>query len=108
MSGRGRADAQLNYWIEEYKREQPESELLIVGNKVDVGKQEVPEDNIKKFAQAKNLQYCYCSAQSGQGVREAFERLASLILNNKALVEGLVEMNDDYVRGDETKKGRCC
>ena len=93
----------MDYWIEEYKREQPESEIVIVGNKTDVSEQAVTEEMANVFARGRNMKAMTCSALNGNGVREAFEQLTTQILNNAALMNSLPESNDEVVgiRGQE-------
>lgn len=99
----------MDYWIEEYKREQPESELVIVGNKTDSSERVVTEDMADVFARGRNMKSMTCSALNGNGVREAFEQLTTQILNNSALMNSLPESTDEVVgiRGQDESKG-CC
>ncbi|EDR29537.1 hypothetical protein, conserved [Entamoeba dispar SAW760] len=98
----------LDYWIEEYKREQPNSEVVIVGNKIDSTQRDVTDSMSESYAHSRNLVSMTCSALNGTGVKEAFEKLASQILENKLLMESLPETTETNLDTKGKQQSTCC
>ncbi|ELP88830.1 hypothetical protein EIN_368780 [Entamoeba invadens IP1] len=100
----------LDYWIDEYKREQPESEIIIVGNKTDnINERTVTDQQAEQFSKPKGYKSMTCSALNGNNVKEVFEALTTLILQNKTLMDNLPDSTDDGVGvNPEGDKKKCC
>lgn len=83
----------LNYWIDEIKSMNKfNCPIILVGNKSDIKKAEVSDDEIKNFIDLTNLDISYIevSVRRGINVNNVFEELAKKILvyaeNNKSLI----------------------
>ena len=80
----------LNYWITEYRNEQPTSELVVVGNKIDKGNK-VELSAIDTLKEKMNCQHFFTSAATGKGVDEVFVHIAENILKNQ---KGFLQSNN--------------
>ena len=98
----------LEFWIEEYKREQPNSEIVIVGNKEDETPHAITDDVASAFAETKHSVALTCSAKTGRGINEVFETLGRRILNNQSVLSSIVEETDDQDVLKQKKKEKCC
>ncbi|KAL7718338.1 Rab family GTPase [Entamoeba marina] len=100
----------LEYWIDEYQREQPHSEMVIVGNKCDSNEQAITPEMAETFAKTKNLKCIQCSARDGIRVKEAFELLATEICHNTVLMEETAsEIKDSLIIDNpKDKSKKCC
>jgi small GTP-binding protein len=69
----------LRYWLGEVRTQEQEQErhaqVLLVGNKVDILNRSIDFDRAAQFAADAGLDYCETSAQTGQGVDAAFQKL---------------------------------
>ena len=62
----------------------PETEMIIVGNKIDLNEaRQVPFDLIKEFAKKYNMEAFETSAKTGEGVDEIFIALTQKLFKNK-------------------------
>ncbi|KAL4473777.1 hypothetical protein ABPG74_022641 [Tetrahymena malaccensis] len=65
-------------WLDEIKQYNQDNQIaiLLVGNKKDlIDKQQVNNQEALNFAQSKNLALAFCSAKTGDNVKEAFTSL---------------------------------
>ncbi|EKE38386.1 hypothetical protein ENUP19_0061G0025 [Entamoeba nuttalli] len=97
----------LNYWIEEYRDEQPNSEIIIVGNKIDK-EMKVLESSAIQFANTRKARHYLSSAKTGQNVEEIFQDLAESILQNKKLIALLNEANQITTISPIQENSSCC
>jgi len=69
----------LNYWIEEVRKESPNVEILIVGNKIDSYDYQVGQEEVQEFSERMALSHVFTSAATGMGVKDAFSILVKRI-----------------------------
>lgn len=76
----------LEFWINQMKRNSGEIPFIIVGNKIDKDEhREVKEDVSKKIKNLYNCHYIETSAKSNLNVDKAFELLIELIIKRYIL-----------------------
>lgn len=84
---------------------------VLVGNKCDKADRKIKEEEGKQLAEENDMTYFETSAKTGQGINEAFEYLAKLILKNK---KNITEDKKESIKLDGVKgkiielKDRCC
>lgn len=63
----------LHHWITEVDRCAAENaEKILIGNKSDLGKRNIPDDEIKSFAEEMGLPYYETSAKTGDNIENTF------------------------------------
>lgn len=71
----------LKKWESEISSNVPECCKLIVGSKVDlVGSRQVPSDVVQAYSEERNIPFCLTSAKSGEGIEEAFLKMAHMVM----------------------------
>ena len=96
--------------------------LFLVGNKIDVEKREVSNEEAVAFAKNKNIFYCETSAKTRFGVKEAFQKLFYAVYqkykelknidneqnnNNDNKQTGNIELDKKILKKRDKKSG-CC
>eukprot|EP00002_Diphylleia_rotans_P006207 TRINITY_DN1554_c0_g1_i1.p1 TRINITY_DN1554_c0_g1~~TRINITY_DN1554_c0_g1_i1.p1 ORF type:complete len:207 (-),score=39.92 TRINITY_DN1554_c0_g1_i1:263-883(-) len=70
----------LSQWLTDARNlANPNTVIMLIGNKVDLGNREVTFEEASRFAQENGLLYCETSARTGENVEEAFLRTARKI-----------------------------
>ena len=70
----------MKKWDAEISTNVPECVKLIVGAKVDlVGSRQVPSDVVQAYSEERNIPHCLTSAKTGEGIEEAFQKMASMV-----------------------------
>ena len=91
---------------------QDEIGLVLLGNKCDVEPRTVTEEMGKQMAEELKISYFETSALTGQGIREAFEKLTRDIMKKKGVGEeaslGGLSLNDGKRKKDKDKKDSDC
>jgi Ras-related protein Rab-1A len=102
----------LNYWIDEIKSMNKHNcPIILVGNKSDIRKSEVPEDEISNFIDKThmNISYIEVSVRRGTNVNNVFEELAKKMVvcaeNNKSL---LVNQDKPNLKLSSSYRLSCC
>ena len=109
---------QITDWMDQIKNNvsQDDISLILIGNKCDIQERIVEKDREEQMAEKLEINYFETSALTGQGISEAFEGLAKLILKKKNPKENTsrnisiaTEKVEDIVnkKKKEKKKG-CC
>ena len=64
----------IDFWIESISENTDikEKVLILVGNKIDIEKREITEDEAKEYAEKKKMKYFETSAKENKGVTEVF------------------------------------
>ena len=103
----------LKTWINDAKANvSPETEMVIVGNKIDLNdKREIKLDSIKKLGEKYQLEVFETSAKTGEGVEDIFIYITQKLFQNKEI--GKVLPGDDeatkrrgsYILKKESIKG---
>ena len=75
--------ADLERWRAEVAETAPDQPLIIVGNKIDLPRQQAPEP-ARAYADSIGARYIETSAAGGEGVTELFETLARLAYGGAA------------------------
>ena len=76
--------------------------LVLLGNKCDMDPRVVTEDMGNKMAEDLKISYFETSALTGQGIKEAFEKLTRDIMQKKGVGQG----NNDSQGGMSLNKGK--
>ena len=102
----------LKNWLNDSKGNvSPETEMIIVGNKIDLEeRREVNIDTVKDFGEKHNIDVFEVSAKNGKGVEEIFTHLTKKLFAKKDV--GVVQPGEDeftmrrgsYVLNTETAK----
>ena len=109
---------QITDWMDQIKNNvsQDDISLILIGNKCDIQERIVEKERGEQMAEKLEINYFETSALTGQGISEAFEGLAKLILKKKNPKENTsrnisiaTEKVEDIVnkKKKEKKKG-CC
>jgi Ras-related protein Rab-1A len=68
-------------WLQESERYASDNvPMLVVGTKIDLldsQRRAVPIEEVLKFCEERNLEYCECSSKTGQGVEAAYARIVA-------------------------------
>ena len=103
----------VNEWLNEINENFNNPCLVLFGNKIDIDKNkwQVTEEEIKKFAQEKNLAYFQTSALTKEGIHEGFDYIvnetynkAKGITNNNIVIENIPQKE---IEEKETGGGGC-
>mmetsp|Transcript_9856 Transcript_9856/g.16885 ORF Transcript_9856/g.16885 Transcript_9856/m.16885 type:complete len:190 (+) Transcript_9856:25-594(+) len=72
----------LNHWLTEVDRCAAENaERILIGNKIDLQKREVSEEEAKEYATELGIEYYEVSAKTGKNVNIALESVIKEVLN---------------------------
>lgn len=72
----------MKKWDAEISAAVPECVKLIVGSKIDlVGSRQVPSDVVQAYSEERNIPQVVTSSKSGEGIEEAFNKMALLVTN---------------------------
>ena len=85
----------LKYWIKDCKPNiDPETELVIAENKIDLESERViSKESIKEFGEKNNIEIIPTSAKTGEGIEAVFSHLISKLFLKKDI--GVVPPNED-------------
>ena len=103
-------------WITESEELGNNFEKLLLGNKCDeIDKRAVPQEDAKKYADEKKIDFFEVSAKDNINLKEAFEKIVSLLLKNKTKEEimelygpKLNNTNSSEEPGRKRNKIFCC
>ena len=96
----------LKQWVEFANDQAAGAKIILFGNKIDLNeKRVVSSEDISKFAESMNLTVYEGSAKTGQGVRDAIEGMADMVL--AATQKDTTAVTMDLKKKQENKKG-CC
>lgn len=116
----------LEEWYEDVVNSGPKDlHIVLVGNKKDLSDREVTEEMVKNFMKDhKGMEYVETSAATGEGVSDAFKKLAEKLITwteekenevNKEnqipdFTDNTIQLNDPKLKKIEAqqKKGGCC
>ena len=101
---------ELPKWIEFIRDTSPDAQLVLFGNKDDLEARVVTKAEIDEFTQSRGLIYFEGSAKTGHCVREAFEKMAELVLANFGPNQPATTAVVDIKEAPEQGRGRrrCC
>ena len=108
----------LDYWLNTISEQCDITRkvLFLIGNKIDVEKREVSNEEAVNYAKINNLIYCETSAKSGFGVRETFKKLFYSVyqkleneINNEEEVVRVtsVELDKNQLKKKDNKNCTC-
>ena len=89
----------INQWLDfiEEHADIKEKPIVLVGNKVDIDKREVTNEDGINLAKQKGMKYFETSAKTGFGIKEAFHQLYKDIYD-------IYAKNDNLNKNDDTKR----
>ena len=74
----------LDFWIDEFEKENKNSIIFIVGNKIDeINRREISEEEAMRYSESRGLKYFECSALTSEGIDLIFSILIEEIINYK-------------------------
>lgn len=88
--------------------------MVLIGNKSDIPRSnhQISVEEIKQFAEERNITYFPTSAMTGDNVEAAFEDIARKMINNNLQAKpiGLLLTDDKTLHQEEEKdkKNGCC
>ena len=97
----------LNYWLDlihENTKEKPI--IFLIGNKVDIGRQSVSNDEIQSFCSKNQIKFFKTSALTGEGVDEVVDEMINQVANECQYTKAYfqrISIDDE----NEESKG-CC
>ena len=67
----------IDYWVRTIDEavKSKKMKIILVGNKIDIGKREITNEDAVNFAKEKNLTYCEVSAKTGFLIHETINKL---------------------------------
>jgi small GTP-binding protein len=80
--------------------------IIICGNKCDQ-ESVVPEDEASQYAASKNCEIFITSAKNGQSLKEAFQRLAELIVESNRATPDLASAPVEKTKEEKKKRSFC-
>ena len=100
----------IDFWIESISENTDikEKVLILVGNKIDIEKREITEDEAKEYAEKKKMKYFETSAKENKGVTEVFNEIFNDIyeLNKNKINEKKdnFQLKEEPVKKNKKKK----
>ena len=75
----------LNKWLDNIKERLKEPEIILFGNKADYDEYErkITSEEVKKYAEEKEIAFFEVSARTGKGINEGFLYIANKIYDKK-------------------------
>ena len=97
-------------WVEELKIFNKDIEIIVAGNKSDIGKYDIDRESINHYCESRQINNFYTSAKTGDGLEEMFEdifkRLAKrYYTEGQSKKRGLTIKDSDK---DKDKEKGCC
>ena len=100
----------INFWIESISENSKieEKVLILVGNKIDIEKREITEDEARKYAESMKMKYFETSAKENKGINEVFDEIFNDIyeLNKNKINEKKdnFQLKEEPLKKDKKKK----
>ena len=87
----------LEEWIKsiEDKCDMSKKVLMLVGNKIDIEKREVKNEEAVSFAKSKNIEYYETSAKTGFGIKETFHKIFESVYKKYKEIEKLEKLENE-------------
>ena len=109
----------VNNWISSIQQNGDMSRkvVILVGNKIDLDKRVVTNEEALKFAQSKRIKYFEASAKTGYNIETIFEEMAKDVYNLNKKLESESENNNENPQEKKIileekkhskKKSSCC
>lgn len=97
----------LNYWLDMIHDNTKERPIIfLIGNKVDIGLQNVSDEEIKSFCSKNQLNFFKTSAKTGEGVDEVVDDIIYHIINENQCCKSYNQRINIEEENEETKS--CC
>ena len=98
-------------WATELKAFNPNTVIVIAGNKADLRKYDISTEIALKYTEEINAKHFYTSAKSGEGLNELFNSittdLAKTLKNKIKKKKSSIKIDNEPSSNSNTKKG-CC
>ena len=92
-------------WIKDSEANDSGFKRILVGNKIDLqNKRQVQLNEVKDWADKKNLEVIEASAKTGANIDKAVMKLIELILQNKSKVEIMKQFGPEKKEGGQLNK----
>ena len=92
-------------WIKDSEANDTGFKRILVGNKIDLqNKRQVQLNEVKDWADKKNLEVIEASAKTGANIDKAVMKLIELILQNKSKVEIMKQFGPEKKEGGQLNK----
>ena len=104
----------IGYWLNELKNEKQQPEIIILGNKIDMGEKRVTDEMVNSFiTENGGMNSAYCSAKTGENVEQVFQQLIENIYNNKDIMSRMKTTStnlqmEDVTLQQQQKSSDCC
>ena len=97
----------VDKWIEDVRAiEKDEIFLLIVGNKLDIGRREVTQNDAMAKAKFHNCECIETSAKTNININELFEKVTEKLVSMEGSTDDAIDTVD--VTAKDGKEGGCC
>ena len=97
----------IDQWLERVNDvAQPSYVKCLIGNKCDLEDRFISEQQVKEFANEKNMLYFETSAKTGQNINKAFEACIDILKENAN--RGDYNVNNNNITLSGTTRRNCC
>lgn len=87
------------YWIEEVLKLNKDNPLMIlVGNKIDVEKKEVDEEDIKNFIKKYDIEVIEASAKSSHNIESTMIRIGNTLIKKEEYKQEKSNIHEDKIK----------
>ena len=104
---------QIDYWLDSIREETDihKKVIYLVGNKIDLDKREVSNEDAVNYAKLRQIKYYETSAKTGFAVNQVFNKIFQdiydLFKEKELNKEGNIELKKEDIK-DEISKSKCC
>lgn len=94
-------------WVEELKIFNKEIEIVVAGNKSDVGKYDIDREEVNRYCDKYEIENTYTSAKTGDGLDDLFDNIFKK-LAKKFYKEGNTKKRGLTIVEKNKEKEKCC
>ena len=107
----------INNWLKLSEEIKDNFEKILVGNKIDIERKEIPEADIENFAKEHDMEYYKISAKDNTNIDDLFKKIANLIkeknIPRKKTEDSIFTNENDNeniikINKNNEKKPNCC
>ena len=91
-------------WLEEIENSFNKVCIVLFGNKVDMDKREITEEEARKFADEKKIPYFETSAKTNKNIKEGFSRIVNEAYDMYEKIQDGIKLK----KNKKVEKQKCC
>ena len=97
----------LKIWLKDIKANlQTNAKIILVGNKIDLGKGEVDREEAMQFSIKNDIQLFFTSAKTGEGIENAMTNLIESIYNDIIVKNGDINDNNKGFNANSVRNNK--